>query len=325
MICDNFLPDYSRAALLDVLTKNIWQYGWMSNKQTSMFPFMHVHFAGSLDHADAAQYECSEELFSKHDGPIANMWRWLRLGIAVEQHLVRCYANGMPYGSDGDLHTDSSGRQFLTYVYYPHDAWSPDWGGETVFFTADKSDIIEAIYPKPNRLLVFQGNLTHVARGVTRRCPQMRITLMFKTRRPPHLMFLIDNATRAAHSGRTLFVHLLGTCALLRRWGCDDDVCRAGLYHSIYGTRSFKHESVKPDEDGRGRIREMIGREAEELVFKFHGDGRNDTADDRIGHIEAANALEQGAPTYEVRRILNRWPRLNSHAQNALMLKANQS
>jgi SM-20-related protein len=93
--------------------------------------------------------------------------------------LERCYANGLPYGCDGATHTDSPERGACTSVYYPHTHWDPDWGGETLIFNKDKSDILAAIYPKPNRLLIFPGFVFHVARGVSRIC---RITLMFKTR-----------------------------------------------------------------------------------------------------------------------------------------------
>jgi SM-20-related protein len=95
--------------------------------------------------------------------------------------LVRCYANGQTYGSDGNLHTDTTLANSYTSVYYPHEAWFPDWGGETVFFNAAKDDIIACVYPKPNRIVIFDGTVPHVARGVSRVCPVLRVTLMFKT------------------------------------------------------------------------------------------------------------------------------------------------
>ena len=95
--------------------------------------------------------------------------------------LMRCYANGQPYGSDGSLHTDSASPRSFTSVYYPHGRWSPNWGGETLFFNQEETDIVASIYPKPNRLVIFSGTVPHVARGVSRICPVLRITLMFKT------------------------------------------------------------------------------------------------------------------------------------------------
>ena len=48
-------------------------------------------------------------------------------------------------------------------------------------FNQEETDILASIYPKPNRLLIFSGIVPHVARGVSRICPVLRITLMFKT------------------------------------------------------------------------------------------------------------------------------------------------
>jgi SM-20-related protein len=95
--------------------------------------------------------------------------------------LIRCYANGHTYGSDGTLHTDSTRPGTYTCVYYPHQMWHPNWGGETVLFNQDKTDIVACVYPKPNRMVVFDGTIPHVARGVSRICPVLRVTLMFKT------------------------------------------------------------------------------------------------------------------------------------------------
>jgi len=80
--------------------------------------------------------------------------------------------------------TDFISASACTAVYYPHLQWDPDWGGETLIFNREKNDVIAAIYPRPNRLLLFPGFVYHVARGVSRACPVMRITLMFKTGLP---------------------------------------------------------------------------------------------------------------------------------------------
>lgn len=69
------------------------------------------------------------------------------------------------------------------------------------------------------------------------------------------------------HSGRRLADHLVGTCRLLTEWGCDADVCRAGLFHSIYGTLSFKQACLQGDE--RDRLAKLIGPAAERLVHLF--------------------------------------------------------
>lgn len=69
------------------------------------------------------------------------------------------------------------------------------------------------------------------------------------------------------HFGRPLKDHLVGTHDLLEDWGCIEEVCLAGLFHSIYGTRTFK--SVTLATRYRQRLRALIGKHAESLVYIF--------------------------------------------------------
>jgi PHD/YefM family antitoxin component YafN of YafNO toxin-antitoxin module len=70
-----------------------------------------------------------------------------------------------------------------------------------------------------------------------------------------------------AHSGRDLYEHLAGTHDLLQAWGNARPVCVAGLFHSIYGTWHFRHQAFPIDR--RAVIRDLIGAEAERLVYIF--------------------------------------------------------
>lgn len=69
------------------------------------------------------------------------------------------------------------------------------------------------------------------------------------------------------HSGSTLLSHLLGTYNLLKVWGARPELCDAGLFHSIYGTESF--EPVVIQAENRSSVQEVIGAEAEALVYLF--------------------------------------------------------
>lgn len=74
-------------------------------------------------------------------------------------------------------------------------------------------------------------------------------------------------AHRTPHSRGTLLEHLRGTRSLLERWGNPPRVCRAGLFHSIYGTYVFEARCASLDE--RDRVRAVIGEDAEELAYLF--------------------------------------------------------
>jgi SM-20-related protein len=187
-VVDDAIDPDSRKKLHDYLSRPGWSFGWKSNKSTDSFSFWHKHFAGNVnpDHVEPAgagrQYDCVDEL--QRNAPLLREL-WDRLGGTVlsGHRLLRCYANGQPFGSEGTVHTDSTSDRSFTSIYYPHEKWDANWGGETVFFNRDRSDILTSIYPKPNRLLVFPGTIAHVARGVARICPVLRVTLMFKTER----------------------------------------------------------------------------------------------------------------------------------------------
>jgi hypothetical protein len=81
-------------------------------------------------------------------------------------------------------------------------------------------------------------------------------------------------ADTAPHGRSTLLRHLTGTHAILERWAQPAHVRLAGLLHSIYATDGFAHALVDPSE--RSLIRELVGADAERLVFLFCSIDRRD-------------------------------------------------
>jgi SM-20-related protein len=199
---DDVLPPQVHNKIFQFLEQPGWQYGWKSQVERDKFSFWHKHFAGSMDadHRGVKQYNCAVELSQK--APLLHdFWLYLsRQGPLKNHTLVRCYANGQPYGSDGTVHTDSINPASFTSVYYPCPRWSPSWGGETILFNKEETDIIACIYPKPNRLFMFNGVVPHIARGVARICPVLRITLMYKTEWSPPTTKHSSENTRAVHA-----------------------------------------------------------------------------------------------------------------------------
>jgi SM-20-related protein len=341
---DNVLDDERRSEILNFLSDAGWKFGWKSDPKNDPYAFWHKHFAGNQfpDHYDKGgkerPYDCAAEL--ARTAPLLHLfWDKLTEKILPGHRLTRWYANGQPFGSEGSIHTDSVSDRSRTVIYYPHATWHPNWGGETVFFNQDRTDIIASIYPRPNRLLIFAGDIPHVARGLSRTCPVMRITLMFKAEwlgvDARYRTFLLQELglDRVPHSGRDFFTHLSGTHALLRAWDNPEAVCLAGLFHSIYGTAHFRHKAFSIEQ--RHVIRALIGAEAELLAYVFcvaerpkdflalidaaagTGSGQIELMDhhtnvplrlarnqlDMLLEIEAANLIEQGG---DVRPALER-------------------
>jgi SM-20-related protein len=185
-IFDDVLSDDQRRSINNFLHQPGWKFGWRSHAKDDQFSFWHKHFAGNKnpDHyeKDGAeqQYDCEDELH-KHCDILYDFWKSLQQTVLAGHTLIRCYANGAPFGSEGTLHTDSISPRSYTAVYYPHKQWQINWAGETVLYDPTDQEITASIYPKPNRLLIFNGAIPHVARGVSRSCPVLRATLMFKT------------------------------------------------------------------------------------------------------------------------------------------------
>lgn len=141
--------------------------------------------------------------------------------------------------------------------------------------------------------------------------------------------YLTKRGTKSTkHSGRHLYEHLKGTYDLLRDWGHPEYICLAGLFHSVYGTKTFKHQSI--DFSERPTVKALIGKEAEYLVYLFcvidrpkvflaaqnmffrHLFDRHaheivsvpHKIRDELVEIEAANLLEQGAGVDTLQRLV---------------------
>ena len=72
-------------------------------------------------------------------------------------NLYRMYVNCFAPSECPYSHTDGEG---ITFLYYPQHTWDIDMGGETQFVIDDE---IKGIFPIPNRLVMFDGNILHRA------------------------------------------------------------------------------------------------------------------------------------------------------------------
>ncbi len=182
-VFDNLISESNQSVLLAFLKAQPWAYGAFSDQSPGASRYLYRHYAGHFTDKESRQAE--ETLSELAQFPmIAQLWDGLQRTHIQGHVLMRCYATAYPVGSEGGLHRDSLEPEHYTAIYYPHLNWHPNYAGETVFFNDDATDIIGTVYPRPNRMVLFSGSIPHVARGVSRTCPELRITLMFKTRGP---------------------------------------------------------------------------------------------------------------------------------------------
>jgi hypothetical protein len=99
-----------------------------------------------------------------------------------------------------------------------------------------------------------------------------------------------------SHTGKSYIGHLLAVHRLLEACGFSPDVCRAGMFHSIYGTEEFQRFQLPLGR--RGELRELIGERAERLAYL-------NCAMDRAS-FDAA--LDRTAPPYPMRDRLTGEP-----------------
>ncbi len=78
--------------------------------------------------------------------------------------------------------------------------------------------------------------------------------------------YLVDQGiAKVDHSNKSYLAHLIGLYRLLESQGFGEEVCRAGMFHSIYGTELF--QGFKLPLERRPEIRNLIGARAERLAY----------------------------------------------------------
>ena len=78
--------------------------------------------------------------------------------------------------------------------------------------------------------------------------------------------FLVGLGTeQVGHTHKSYLAHLIGVYRDMESGGCPEEVCRAGMFHSIYGTERFQRFALpvarRPD------VRALIGERAERLAY----------------------------------------------------------
>jgi hypothetical protein len=70
---------------------------------------------------------------------------------------------------------------------------------------------------------------------------------------------------KVPHTQKSYLAHLIAVYNLMREYGQSEELCRAGMFHSIYGTEKF--QGFKLELDQRERLCELIGPRAERLAY----------------------------------------------------------
>jgi hypothetical protein len=78
--------------------------------------------------------------------------------------------------------------------------------------------------------------------------------------------FLLDLGTeQVSHTEKTYLAHVIGVYRDMQARGCTEEVCQAGMFHSIYGTELFQRFALPLER--RTEVRALIGERAEYLAY----------------------------------------------------------
>lgn len=270
---DNFLPEplYLEALALGDVPLS---YGSKSNTQTDP----HGHWSWKPVHDRRKNLANLQQQINGHR-TLSNVWTaihgWLQSLIKHDWVLIRCYMNAHTYGVDGYFHCDSDRHDEITVVVYLCRKWDRDWAGETVILEPNGFDTEMSVMPAPNRMVAFPSARWHCARAVSRKCNDLRKTLVFKCRpRRKESFELISQslvgfgALNLNHGDGTLHDHLMRVFQLL-----DDHrhstIAAAGAVHSIYGTNAFTKKLLEPNASNRSMVARLVGEYNESLAYMF--------------------------------------------------------
>ena len=70
---------------------------------------------------------------------------------------------------------------------------------------------------------------------------------------------------KIGHTGKSYLAHLVSLYRLMEARGCTEELCRAGMFHSIYGTERFQGFTLPLTR--RAEVCALIGDRAERLAY----------------------------------------------------------
>lgn len=286
IVKDELFPKETLDSVRYFLDKAAWSYGWPSN---TSIPFGHwnANFTNTTK-------DNSTDVSSKLPPVITPLWTKINKEcFGGNAKLTRCYANRQTFGTEGYIHTDTERDEDLTCLIYMDPEWDVNWGGETTFYSKDLKSIVQAEVPRYGKAVVFKGNIPHCAKPVSRICPEVRTTLMFKVTIDPKAMYEAEElllqfltkigADKRPHKHGSLADHLMRTFFILKNVGAGDILALAGGLHSVYGTNAYKKPCLKKEDT---QIRELFGPEVDRLVRLFSAVDRPNVLEKPDGSLE---------------------------------------
>lgn len=157
-IYDNFLPNDISQTVFNFVIKSYFKIGWEDSEETQHRAYPNLH--SNYSEEDLKQIKILD--------PVMEV-----MNVNKNQY-QRCIVN-LTKPMDVNfihMHPDQ-----IVALYYANISWSPEWGGETLFYEADRKTIGLASPYVPNRLVVFDGKIPHTIKAQNLIGPSYRFTV----------------------------------------------------------------------------------------------------------------------------------------------------
>ena len=171
-VYDNVLPEID-AQLIDKIMSDrefYWQYYHRSNSKVEIYHWFRMAGRTKVE-IENNGFEWLlpfwDHLMNKYD---------LEEKYGVEQ-FRRIYFNAHTYGVEPRPPRDDGD---FTMMYYPLLSWRKDWGGGTIIWNEDTSEVEKHVAYTGNRLVVFPARRLHQAQPIHIDCYKLRSVIVFK-------------------------------------------------------------------------------------------------------------------------------------------------
>jgi hypothetical protein len=236
-------------------------------------------------------------------------------GVAMRRDRFEAYAHKFEQGQGIGVHNDvpAGGTESHRIVLHLSESYHDAMGGHLLLHGANDANAFDAVYrPILNSAVAFRldARSWHSVVDVVSGTRFSVVFSLWEDDRPagpsardlwPDLVAALADAGAAGvpHSERSLLDHLVGVADLLLHWTGDQVLARAGLFHSVRGTRSFRADGLHGLDTVA--LDRLIGRDATSLAEQFaHGpidlaNGADARARSRLLHLYWANLIEQAS------------------------------
>jgi SM-20-related protein len=157
--------------------RNIWVFDDVFEKhklesyqmfaQKSLFS-LNIRSTPLIEHLDGANLQASftqkelDEFGILNDENLKLLHQYI-----LPRKINRCWLNLSTHMTKLHFHTDRNKEENgRTLLFYVHNTWDVEWGGETLF-TDSRGDVEIAVSCKPNRVIVFDSDIPHKAASLT--------------------------------------------------------------------------------------------------------------------------------------------------------------